>query len=81
MDYVDYGKGTNSIFRQFGSGEGAIQTQPATEELRRDGADHAIPQLDMSGAVHTSENGWVAVGRRNSNVSIHGVMRWCLRPG
>lgn len=38
----------NRFGRQLGHGEGAVQTQPSAKELRRDGEDHALPQLDMS---------------------------------
>nr|POE65223.1 hypothetical protein CFP56_34890 [Quercus suber] len=34
--------------RQLGSSKGAVQTQPATQVVRRDGADHALPERDMS---------------------------------
>ena len=40
---------TDKIHRQFWDRESTVQAQPASEELRCDGADHAVPKLDMSG--------------------------------
>ena len=41
---------TDQLDRKLGSGEGTVQAQSATQELRCDGADNALPKFDMNTA-------------------------------
>ena len=49
----------NVVDRQLGRSEGTVQAQPTTQEPRRDGADNALPKLDMITARARREtNAW-----------------------
>lgn len=75
MPYYEGGSAvtnSNCSGRQLGYGEGAVQTQPSAKELRRDGEDHALPQLDMSAGCSRlrcgGENGRSCRRENGSNV-------------
>ena len=48
----------NLSARQLGCRESTVQAQPAAKDLRCDGADNAVPQLDMSRSIRQEAGQW-----------------------